>query len=46
MTDVLRGLLGLTVLVSIGIALSENRSAIRPRVVLSRHYPRSCRLHA
>jgi CNT family concentrative nucleoside transporter len=35
MTDVLRGLLGLTVLVSIGIALSENRSAIRPRVVLS-----------
>jgi concentrative nucleoside transporter, CNT family len=35
MTDVLRGLLGLTVLVSIGIVLSENRGAIRPRVVLS-----------
>jgi CNT family concentrative nucleoside transporter len=35
MTDVLRGLLGLTALVSIGIALSENRGAIRPRVVLS-----------
>src|ERR1700730_11802354 len=35
MTDVLRGLFGLTVLVAIGIALSENRGAIRPRVVLS-----------
>jgi CNT family concentrative nucleoside transporter len=35
MTDVLRGLFGLTVLVLIGIALSENRGAIRPRVVLA-----------
>ena len=31
----LRGLLGLTVLVAIGIALSERRGAIRPRMVLS-----------
>jgi CNT family concentrative nucleoside transporter len=31
----LRGLLGLGVLVAIGIALSERRGAIRPRVVLS-----------
>ena len=35
MTDVLRGLLGLIVLVSIAIALSENRRAIKPRVVIS-----------
>jgi CNT family concentrative nucleoside transporter len=35
MTDVLRGVLGLIVLVSIGVVLSENRGAIRPRVVLS-----------
>jgi CNT family concentrative nucleoside transporter len=35
MTELLRGVLGLAVLVSIGIALSQNREAIRPRVVLS-----------
>jgi concentrative nucleoside transporter, CNT family len=35
MTPVLRGLLGLTVLMLIGIALSERRGAIQPRVVLS-----------
>jgi CNT family concentrative nucleoside transporter len=35
MTDVLRGVLGLIVLVAIGIALSENRRAIKPRVVIS-----------
>jgi CNT family concentrative nucleoside transporter len=35
MTGVLRGLLGLAVLVAIGIALSENRGAIKPRVVAS-----------
>jgi CNT family concentrative nucleoside transporter len=35
MTGVLRGVLGLAVLVAIGIALSENRRAIRPRVVAS-----------
>jgi CNT family concentrative nucleoside transporter len=35
MIDVLRGLLGLVVLVSIGIVLSENRRAIQPRVVIS-----------
>ena len=35
MTDVLRGLLGLTVLVLIAIALSQNRRAIQPRVVLA-----------
>ena len=35
MTDVLRGLLGLIILVSIGVVLSENRGAIKPRVVLS-----------
>jgi CNT family concentrative nucleoside transporter len=35
MTVILRGLLGLFVLVAIGILLSENRSAIRPRVVAS-----------
>jgi len=35
MTGILRGLLGLFVLVAIGILLSENRSAIRPRVVAS-----------
>ena len=35
MTDVLRGALGLIVLVSIGVVLSENRGAIKPRVVLS-----------
>jgi CNT family concentrative nucleoside transporter len=35
MTGILRGLLGLIVLVAIGILLSENRSAIRPRVVAS-----------
>jgi CNT family concentrative nucleoside transporter len=35
MTELLRGALGLAVLVSIGIALSQNREAIRPRVVLS-----------
>jgi CNT family concentrative nucleoside transporter len=35
MTDVLRGVLGLAVLVAIGIALSQNRGAIKPRVVIS-----------
>jgi CNT family concentrative nucleoside transporter len=35
MTDVLRGVLGMIVLVSIGIALSQNRRAIKPRVVIS-----------
>jgi len=35
MNDVLRGVLGLIVLVSIGVVLSENRGAIKPRVVLS-----------
>ncbi len=35
MTDVLRGLLGLTVLILIAIALSQNRRAIQPRVVLA-----------
>ena len=35
MTAVLRGLLGLVVLVSIGVALSVNRRAIKPRVVIS-----------
>jgi CNT family concentrative nucleoside transporter len=35
MMGVLRGLLGLTVLICIAIVLSENRGAIRPRVVLS-----------
>jgi len=35
MTEVLRGLLGLIVLVLIGIALSENPRAIKPRVVIS-----------
>ena len=35
MTDALRGVLGIAVLLVIGIALSENRTAIRPRVVLS-----------
>ena len=35
MTEILRGLLGLAVLVAIGIALSENRGAIKARVVLS-----------
>ena len=34
-TDIARGLLGLIVLLLIGIALSENRGAIRPRVVLA-----------
>jgi concentrative nucleoside transporter, CNT family len=35
MTDILRGMLGLAVLIAIGIALSENRGAIKPRVVIS-----------
>jgi CNT family concentrative nucleoside transporter len=35
MTEVLRGVLGLAVLILIGIALSENRRAIKLRVVLS-----------
>src|SRR5882757_3482910 len=35
MPGILHGLLGLFVLVAIGILLSENRSAIRPRVVAS-----------
>jgi concentrative nucleoside transporter, CNT family len=35
MTEVLRGVLGLIVLISIAIALSENRRAIKPRVVIS-----------
>jgi concentrative nucleoside transporter, CNT family len=35
MTDLLRGLAGLLVLVAIGIALSQNRRAIQPRVVLA-----------
>ena len=35
MTEVLRGVLGLAVLIAIGIALSENRRAIKPRVVIS-----------
>jgi len=35
MTDILRGLLGLAVLVSIGVALSVDRRAIQTRVVLA-----------
>jgi Na+ dependent nucleoside transporter N-terminus len=35
MTDALHGLIGLAVLLLIGIALSENRSAIQARIVLS-----------
>lgn len=35
MTDVLRGLLGLAVLLLIAFALSQNRRAIQPRVVLA-----------
>jgi CNT family concentrative nucleoside transporter len=35
MMNVLRGVLGIAVLVAVGVALSENRSAIKPRVVLS-----------
>lgn len=35
MTEILRGVLGLAVLMLIGVALSENRAAIKPRVVLS-----------
>jgi concentrative nucleoside transporter, CNT family len=35
MTDVFRGLLGLTVLMLIAVALSQNRRAIQPRVVLA-----------
>lgn len=35
MTDVFRGLLGLTILILIAIALSQNRRAIQPRVVLA-----------
>src|SRR5271170_5786129 len=35
MTGILRGLLGLVVLLLIGVAVSENRRAIQPRVVLS-----------
>lgn len=35
MSGVLRGLLGLAALIAIGVALSENRRAIRPRVILS-----------
>jgi CNT family concentrative nucleoside transporter len=35
MSDLLRGAVGLATLVAIGILLSENRRAIRPRVVLS-----------
>jgi concentrative nucleoside transporter, CNT family len=35
MSDLLRGVIGLAVLVSIGIGLSEDRGAIRARVVLS-----------
>ena len=35
MTDILRGLVGLIVLVAIAIALSQNRRAIQPRVVLA-----------
>ena len=35
MTDVLRGLLGLAVLMLIAFALSQNRRAIQPRVVLA-----------
>ena len=35
MSGLLRGALGLAVLVAIGIALSMNRRAIEPRVVLS-----------
>jgi CNT family concentrative nucleoside transporter len=35
MTDLFRGLIGLTALIAIAIALSENRRAIRPRVVLA-----------
>jgi concentrative nucleoside transporter, CNT family len=34
-SDLLRGVIGIAVLVLIGIALSENRGAIRVRVVLS-----------
>lgn len=35
MTDVVRGLIGLIVLVLIAVALSQNRRAIQPRVVLA-----------
>jgi concentrative nucleoside transporter, CNT family len=35
MTGLLRGVLGLAVLIAIGIALSQNRGAIKPRVVIS-----------
>jgi CNT family concentrative nucleoside transporter len=35
MREVLRGVLGLAVLIAIGIALSQNRGAIKPRVVMS-----------
>jgi CNT family concentrative nucleoside transporter len=35
MTNIPRGLLGLAVLVSIGVALSQDRRAIQPRVVLA-----------
>jgi concentrative nucleoside transporter, CNT family len=35
MTDLLRGLLGLAALIAIAFALSRNRRAIRPRVILS-----------
>jgi CNT family concentrative nucleoside transporter len=35
MTDIVRGLIGLVVLIAIAIALSQNRRAIRPRVVLA-----------
>jgi CNT family concentrative nucleoside transporter len=35
MSNALRGVLGLAVLIVIGIALSENRRAIKPRVVIS-----------
>jgi CNT family concentrative nucleoside transporter len=35
MTDALRGLLGLAVLILIAVALSQNRRAIQPRVVLA-----------
>ena len=35
MTDLLRGFLGLSVLLALGVVLSQNRRAIRPRVVLA-----------
>lgn len=35
MTDLVRGLIGLVVLIAIAIGLSQNRRAIRPRVVLA-----------